>query len=139
MAPAENPGVTHRTPSSAGTVVIVDDEASVRELFEGALSDRGHRVGTAGSVAEGLEVCERVNPDVVIVDIFMPERSGLELIRAVRQRSRPPRVIAVTGGGSNEDFDVLLTAKDAGAAVALRKPLPVRVLIDAVESLLERS
>jgi CheY-like chemotaxis protein len=120
-----------------GVIVIVDDEVWVRELFVTTLAAREHTVATAGDVAEGLAVCERTRPDVVVVDIFMPERSGLELIRTLRRQQRPPRILAITGGGSGENFDVLATAKDAGADLTLRKPLPVAVLVEAVEGLLE--
>jgi two-component system chemotaxis response regulator CheY len=119
-----------------GTIVIVDDESTVRMLFQTALAARGHTVTAVATVAEGVDTCARLAPDIVIVDIFMPERSGLDLIRAVRARGATTGIIAVTGGGSYENYDVLAAAKDIGADVTLRKPVPWPVLIEAVEGLL---
>jgi len=69
--------------------------------------------------------------------MFMPEGSGLELIRALRRQNSAARIIAITGGGTWEGFEVLITAKDAGADVTLRKPLPTEALVEAVEGLFD--
>ena len=119
------------------SIVIVDDEPAVRVLYELVLVRRGHIVRTATTVADALTACAAGRPDVVIVDMFMPEASGLELIRALRRQDPAPRIIAITGGGTWEGFEVLITAKDAGADVTLRKPLPTEVLVEAVEGLFE--
>jgi CheY-like chemotaxis protein len=119
------------------SILVVDDEPAVRVLYELVLVRRGHNVRTATTVAEALAACAAKPPDVVVVDMFMPEASGLELIRSLRRQSPSPRIIAVTGGGTWEGFEVLVTAKDAGADVTLRKPLPTEVLVEAVEGLFE--
>lgn len=119
------------------SILVVDDEPAVRVLYELVLVRRGHNVRTATTVADALAACAASPPDVVVVDMFMPEASGLELIRALRRRNPGPRIIAVTGGGTWEGFEVLVTAKDAGADVTLRKPLPTEVLVEAVEGLFE--
>ena len=122
---------------TARSILVVDDEPAVRVLYELVLVRRGHSVRTATTVAEALTACAESSPEVVIVDMFMPEASGLELIRALRQQNPSPRIIAITGGGTWEGFEVLITAKDAGADVTLRKPLPTEVLVEAVEGLFE--
>jgi CheY-like chemotaxis protein len=119
------------------SILIVDDEPAVRVLYELVLVRRGHLVKTATTVADALKACTASTPEVVIVDMFMPEASGLELIRALRRQDPAPRIIAITGGGTWEGFEVLITAKDASADVALRKPLPTEVLVEAVEGLFE--
>jgi CheY-like chemotaxis protein len=119
-----------------GRVLVVDDESIVRTLFEVLLARRGHTVTTAASVAEGRAACKANPPDVVILDMFMPDGSGVDLIRTLRQLSPQMRIIAITGGGTSEGFDVLLRAKDAGADITLRKPVPSDVIVEAVEGLL---
>lgn len=120
----------------AGRVLVVDDESIVRTLFEVLLARRGHTVTTAASVAEGRAICKAGPPDVVIIDMFMPDGSGVDLIRTLRQLSPQMRIIAITGGGTSEGFDVLVRAKEAGADVTLRKPVPSDVIVEAVEGLL---
>ena len=119
-----------------GRIVVVDDESIIRSLFEVLLERRGHTVTTAATVAEGRAACGTSPPDVVIVDMFMPDGSGVDLIRSLRELCPQARIIAVTGGGTWEGFDVLTRAKDAGADITLRKPVPSDVIVDAVEGLL---
>jgi CheY-like chemotaxis protein len=123
-------------PRAKRPILVVDDDVFARAFFEAALTAAGYPIAIATSVDEGLQIWAQQPFEVVIVDIFMPERSGLELIRALRRRSTSTRIIAITGGGSGEGFDVLATAKDVGADITLRKPVPAHVLIEAVESLL---
>ena len=119
------------------SILVVDDEPAVRVLYELVLVRRGHNVRTATTVSDALAACAKQSPEVVIVDMFMPEGNGVDLIRALRKQSPSPRIIAVTGGGTWEGFEVLVTAKDAGADVTLRKPLPTEVLVEAVEGLFD--
>ena len=118
------------------TVLVVDDEPLVRTLIDELLSRRGHTVVSASSVSEGRAASTRSAPDVAIVDMFMPDGSGVDLIRTLRQTCPAVRIIAITGGGTWEGFDVLTNAKDAGADITLRKPVPSEVIVEAVEGLL---
>ena len=118
------------------TVVIVDNERIVRTLYELGLTNAGYHVAAAVDMASGLELCQRLEPDVAIIDIFLPEPTGLELIRRLRQQPHPPGIIAVTGGGKVQHVDALFAAKEAGADVTLRKPIPWNVLLEAVAELL---
>jgi CheY-like chemotaxis protein len=132
-----------QVPVGSRTILVVDDSASIRTLFEITLTDAGYTVITAMSGADALEACAAQRPTVAIVDIFLPahdgeraERSGgLDLIRALRRSLYTPRIIAITGGGSDEPFDVLVSAKDVGADVTLRKPIPPSLLVEAVHLL----
>jgi CheY-like chemotaxis protein len=117
------------------TVVIVDNERIVRTLYELGLTNAGYQVAAAVDMASGLALCEHLKPDVVIVDIFLPEPSGLELIRRLRMQGSPPGIIAVTGAGTVQHVDALFAAKEAGADVTLRKPIPWNVLLEAVAEL----
>jgi CheY-like chemotaxis protein len=116
--------------------VIVDNERIVRTLYELGLTNAGYHVAAAVDMESGLALCERLKPDVAIVDIFLPEPSGLDLIRRLRQQPDPPGIIAVTGGGTVQHVDALLAAKQAGADATLRKPIPWNVLLEAVAELI---
>lgn len=67
-------------------ILVVDDDAFARSFFEAALANAGYRVVMATSVDEGLRISAEQRFDIAIVDILMPERSGLDLIRILRQR-----------------------------------------------------
>ena len=145
-APARvaSPPADPATAAGTANVVIVDDERVLRTLYELILANAGYRVATAADMAAGLALCSRLKPAVIIIDIFLSgprspsgrtAPSGLELIRTVRQQPDPPKIIAITGGGSLENFDILLSAKIAGADLTLRKPIPSHALLDAVAEL----
>jgi CheY-like chemotaxis protein len=118
-------------------IVIVDDEPTIRTLFELVLDRRGHTVAAAGTVADAVALCTQRRPDVVLVDMFMPGGSGVELIRTLRAQEPAPRIIAITGGGTWGGVEVLETAKAAGADVTLRKPVSSNVIVETVEALLD--
>lgn len=141
---AANPPPDPTASVGVTNVVIVDDERVLRTLYELILANAGYRVATAADMAAGLALCARLKPAVIIIDIFLSgprspsgrtAPSGLELIRTVRQQPDPPKIIAITGGGSLENFDILLSAKIAGADLTLRKPIPSHALLDAVAEL----
>jgi len=117
-------------------IVVVDDEPGIRSLFEMILSRLGHTVSCAVSVSDGLVACAAARPDVVIVDMVMPGGNGLGLIHALRGTTPSPRIIAISGGGTEKGFDLLLKAREAGADVTLRKPVPMDLIVEVVEGLL---
>jgi CheY-like chemotaxis protein len=123
-------------PVRRGNIVVLDDELAIRMLFQVTLEGRGHVVTTAATVAEALAACAKTMPDVVIVDMFLPEGSGVDVITTLRRTCRTARIIAITGGGAWGGFEVLATAKEGGADVTLRKPVPSNVVVEAVEELL---
>jgi CheY-like chemotaxis protein len=84
-------------------------------------------------------------PDVAIVDMFMPEKDGAEVIRALRHSARPPKILAISAGwraggvrviGSPNDLDVLDDARAEGADAVMSKPIDPRTLLGVVERLL---
>ena len=120
----------------SAVIVVVDDDGAIRSLFEDVFVDRGHTVSTAGSVAAGLVACAAAHPDVVIVDMKMPGENGIVLIDALRRAPASPRIVAISGGGTEGGFDLLEKAHDAGADVTLHKPVRIDVMIEVVENLL---
>ena len=117
-------------------LLVVDDDPGIRYLLEVLLSGSGHEVFLAGSAREALEYLKRETPDLILLDIMMPDMDGLTLlgrIRAVRRLARVP-VILFTGGGRELEG----AGKALGADLFLEKPISGRRLKQAVENLLSR-
>jgi signal transduction histidine kinase/CheY-like chemotaxis protein len=117
-------------------ILVVDDEADVRDLVAAALERRGATVITVGSVADALTAVDAFDPDVLVSDIAMPGEDGYSLIQKLRARATGPRepipAIALTALAKEEDR---LNALAAGFQLHLTKPVELRVLIGAVASL----
>jgi CheY-like chemotaxis protein/anti-sigma regulatory factor (Ser/Thr protein kinase) len=114
-------------------ILVVDDEASVRDLLTVALSKCGASVSAAGSVAEALESIRALKPDVIVTDIAMPGTDGYEFIRAIRALAFPGGdtipVIALTAFASAQDQK---RAIDLGFNQHLSKPVDPMHLIEAI-------
>lgn len=110
-------------------VLVVDDEADLRELYSVNLKEAGHEVLTATNGAEGLGVVERESPDVVLVDLMMPVMDGYEFLQNLRKmpdRQDTPAIVvsAVATGGYSRKL---------GASSFMSKPFDADELVDAVE------
>jgi CheY-like chemotaxis protein len=114
------------------TILLIDDEESVRMLFQMALAQAGYRVLTAESGSHGLRILQHQEVDLALVDIFMPEMDGLELIPLLRTTRPSSKIIAMSGG--SWEWDYLDTAKQLGADDTLKKPFSLQALLDAVSS-----
>lgn len=110
-------------------VLIVDDEAEIRSSLEGILREEGYIVTTAATATEGLELIRDATYDVVLLDIWLPDRDGLETLGEIRQMetSRVPEVVIVSGHGT---IEAAVKATKLGAYDFLEKPLSLaRTLI----------
>jgi DNA-binding NarL/FixJ family response regulator len=111
-------------------LAIVDDHEALREGLEALLAGGELEVvGTAGNAAAALDVVEHARPDVVLVDIGLPDASGIELARQLIARHRGLRVVLYT---EDTDADLLYAGLDAGVAGYVLKAGPVRELAAAV-------
>ena len=102
------------------TILVVDDEAAMREVLEMRLSEWGHRVLVASDGAEARVMAERERPDLVISDVQLPGLGGLELLQALRAGGSDRPVILITAYGS---IDAAVEAMKLGARDFLTKPL----------------
>ncbi|OFZ19247.1 MAG: Fis family transcriptional regulator [Bdellovibrionales bacterium GWB1_55_8] len=108
-------------------VLIVDDEESIRRSLSGALKDEGYRVATASSGMEALDAIRSARPDVVLLDIWMPEMDGLETLRRIRSESPDQLVIMMSGHGT---IETAVKSTKLGAFDFVEKPLSLeRVLV----------
>ena len=118
----------------AHTVLVVDDEATVRETVARQLERDGHRVITAADGSEALTLFRAERPDAVILDLMLPELSGIEFTRIVRAESDVP-ILMLTARDSEIDKVVGL---ELGADDYVTKPFSLRELQARVRALLRR-
>jgi len=112
-------------------ILIADDDRRVREGLVALCQALGHRAFEAGSGREALEIARRTLPEVVFLDVEMPEGSGLEVLPELVELEPRPQVVMVTGLG---DVRTAVAAMRAGAVDFLEKPIPQEL----IEGVLER-
>ena len=118
------------------TILIVDDQDAVRMVLRDALEQEGSHVQEARNGAEAI-LMYRENPaDVIVTDIIMPDKEGIETIIELRELAPDVKIIAISGGGRIRANDFLDMAKKLGAAHVLRKPFRMKELVDLVKSCL---
>ncbi|MCG8356760.1 MAG: response regulator [Kiloniellales bacterium] len=103
-------------------VLVIDDHELVRDSLSGTLESLGCEVASAEDGADGVALFQSFGADVVITDILMPEQEGLVTITELRKMSPDVRIIAMSGGGSMRQDDLLTWARSLGADEVLAKP-----------------
>src|SRR5215203_931520 len=121
--------------STQPLVLVADDEPRITKLVAIALSEEGFRVVTANGGEQALQKAEEVRPDIVLLDIVMPDLDGIEVMRQLRER-RPVPVILLTAKGSTADKAKGL---DLGADDYIAKPFHPDELAARVRAVLRRS
>lgn len=116
-------------------VLVVDDEPGILRLINLVLSNNGYRVEMAENGAEALHVAEHRRPDLIILDLRLPEMSGLEVMRRIRERMSTP-VILLTGQAQNE---AKVAGLESGADDYIVKPFNPRELNARVKAVLRRA
>ncbi len=87
-------------------IMVVDDEKNILKLYEMELQDEGYTIVTANSGKEALEVFERENPDIVTLDILMPDMDGIQVLRYLKEKKPSLPVIMLTAYDYRDDFSV---------------------------------
>jgi CheY-like chemotaxis protein len=115
-------------------VLVIDDDPEIREVLGQALTSVGHSVFLAADGREGVNQCCATPVDVVITDLFMPNRDGLETI--VELRREFPRIAIIAMSGATAATTTLSIARRLGAVAVLEKPFPPDQLLAAVQNVL---
>ncbi len=115
-------------------ILFVDDDESILNALGRYYEKMGHEVHKAGSGREGIAVHERVRPDVTILDVFMPEMSGMEVLEVLRKREAV--VIMLTGQG---EIEIAVKAMQLGAENFLTKPVDMDHLTASIEKAAEKA
>ncbi|WP_295408659.1 response regulator [uncultured Thiocystis sp.] len=118
-------------------VLIVDDDALFRHMLEDMVRREGYQVRTVGNGNEALQAIGVQPPDLIITDILMPEKDGIELILELVQRGNRIPIIAISGGrrAISAEFN-LESAKLIGARATLTKPVTREMLRQTIEDAL---
>jgi DNA-binding response OmpR family regulator len=116
-------------------VLVVEDDASIRTAVVRALSDLGHAVTSAGSALEGLRQAVDDAPDIVVLDLGLPDLDGAEVLRMLRAVSNIPVIVAT----ARDDDPTAVRALNAGADDFLTKPYSAMQLDARIRAVLRRS
>jgi DNA-binding NtrC family response regulator len=118
-------------------ILVVDDEAMLRTTLRAILQRAGHEVAEAEDGAKAMEFFRISTPDLVLTDILMPNREGVETIGEMRAAAPAMPIIAMSGGGSTRGGELFLTlAAQLGATETLAKPIRQAELLKAVDACL---
>ncbi|MEX0599867.1 MAG: response regulator transcription factor [Rhodothermales bacterium] len=125
-------------PMGDRTILIVDDEVDLLELLQYNFEKAGYRTLTAADGAEGFERAREVDPDLIILDVMMPNMDGIEVCRKIRRDAnlRGTPVIMLTARTDDDDY---VEGLDVGADVYLGKPVSVPVLMSQVKALFRQA
>jgi two-component system alkaline phosphatase synthesis response regulator PhoP len=118
-------------------VLIVDDEPDILEFLQYNLKKEGYEVVTAGDGKQAIVVAEREKPDIIILDIMMPEMDGVETCRQLRSHKDFLDIPVAFLTARDEDFSQI-AALDVGGDDYITKPIKPRVLISRIQALLRR-
>lgn len=119
----------------ARSVLLVEDDPRVRRVLRLALEDEGFSITEAADGAQSLERLEEVAPDIILLDLMLPDRDGFSICREVRRRSDVP-VIMVTARTDSHD---VVAGLESGADDYVTKPLVAKELAARIRALLRRS
>ncbi len=119
-------------------VLIIDDDPDQRKTLRLCLQMHGYAVEEAANGRLGLELQRRRPCDVVVTDLFMPEKDGIETIPELRLEYPSVPIIAVSGVTSRTGADFLRVAEELGAERTFRKPFATEELIDTIRGFTER-
>ncbi len=116
-------------------ILVIDDEPDVREFLATALRRAGYHVVAAANGREGIHACRRATVDLVITDLVMPEKEGLETIIELRREHPEVAVIAISGGARGSNRTYLNAAELCGADRVFGKPIAPGTLVAAVHDI----
>ena len=117
-------------------ILVVDDEQLARFTMREILESAGHDVTEAKNGAQGI-ACQKAQPfDVVITDIIMPEKEGVQMIMELKRDFPELPIVAISGGGRTRNLDFLKIAERYGAQKILAKPFSEEELVDVVNACL---
>jgi len=114
-------------------ILVIDDEPDVRDFLITALSRAGYDVRGAANGREGVHACRREMVELVITDLVMPEKEGLETIIELRREHPELKVIAISGGARGSSRNYLKAAQLCGAHRVFNKPISPVDLLHAVQ------
>ncbi len=116
-------------------ILIVDDEASIRTSLRGILEDEGFLVKTAQTGEQSLELLKSQNVDLVLLDIWLPEMNGLDVLKRIKAMEESPQVVMISGHGT---IETAVRSTKLGAHDFLEKPLSLEKVLLTVQNALRQ-
>src|SRR6186997_3079090 len=117
-------------------LLLVEDDARMRQLVRGGLTEEGHEVDSADSAVPALQLAGRGDYDVIVLDVMLPDASGLEIVRSLRTTGDRTPVLMLTARDAATD---IVAGLDAGADDYLTKPFAFAVLLARLRALGRRA
>ncbi|OJX39782.1 MAG: DNA-binding response regulator [Flavobacteriia bacterium 40-80] len=124
-------------PTKNQTVLLVDDEEDILEFLKYNLEKEGYRIYTAKDGQEAVNLTQKYRPDLVIMDVMMPNLDGIEACHAIRSDNKIPQPVIAFLTSRSEDYSQI-AGFEVGADDYITKPIRPRLLVSKVESLLRR-
>lgn len=119
-------------------ILVVDDEPDILEILKFNLDKEGYITLIASNGEQGIQIAEKENPDLVVLDIMMPEMDGVEVCRHLRQHEKFDHTLIAFLTARDEDYSQI-AALEVGGDDYITKPIRPRVLISRIKALLRRS
>lgn len=117
-------------------ILLIDDEPTILSMMKKMVEKAGYNADMASNGVEAMELIENNSYDLVITDIIMPEKEGLEIISEIRKHHSSIKVIAISGGGRLSPEEYLQSAKYLGALKVLKKPFAQQDFLSAIKELI---
>ena len=118
-------------------ILLIDDMKGVRRTLSAVLKRAGHTIVEADDGGAGLEILKSQRFDLVITDMLMPKHDGMEVLLFLEQQSNRPKVLAISGGGSQVSADEAFMLARSKADATLAKPFDNAELLAVVDKLLK--
>jgi|TARA_B100000315_G_scaffold252057_1_gene288052 DNA-binding response OmpR family regulator len=117
-------------------ILVIDDDYLVRAMLTRSLTQAGHEVLEAANGDQGLSAFHADHPDIVITDIIMPDRDGIEIIMELQREAPGVQIIAISGGGVDARYSYLAFAEKLGAKRSFKKPIQPSALLAVIEEMM---
>lgn len=114
-------------------ILIIDDEPNITSSFASLLADEGYATNCAADAESGLKQCDGTTFDLILLDLNLPRQSGIDFLKQIKRRPRPPLVLVISG---QTDIPIALEAMKLGAVDYLEKPVSAERLISSVRAAL---
>ena len=120
------------------SILIIDDDDDIREILEYNLKKDGYKVYQASNGLDGIKIAESKNPDLVLLDVMMPEMDGIEVCSELRSNSKTQNIRICFLTARSEDYSQM-AGFDAGADDYVSKPIKPKLLISRIKAILRRN
>ncbi len=118
-------------------ILIIDDDVSIRKLLRAMLEKSNYEVVDAADGEEGINQFKQYLPDLVITDLIMPGKEGLETIKDLKNIDPNSKIIAISGGGTVDPDMYLKLAKSMGASHVFTKPVDSKLMLSTIAKVIE--